>query len=118
MPLRVMLVWVCGWVGQFTEHRKVEEIEGVLLSSRPEKMISPITTHDEAANGQDGLPYGARGGGTESAFGLVWFGLAGAGKLRIFSEMGNHLQLIGLAAFMYFRPGVPMVFMVRDRGPR
>ncbi|MBN2713134.1 MAG: alpha amylase C-terminal domain-containing protein [Planctomycetes bacterium] len=65
------------------EQRKIEEIEHIMLSPFEERFVNAMNTHDECANG----------------------------KRRLVTELGNHLQLIGLAAFCWFRPGAPMIFM-------
>ncbi|MFW5857725.1 MAG: alpha amylase C-terminal domain-containing protein [Planctomycetota bacterium] len=66
-----------------TEERRIEEIESILLGHAPEVFVNAMNTHDECANG----------------------------KLRLVTELGSHLQLIGLAALCWFRPGAPMIFM-------
>jgi 1,4-alpha-glucan branching enzyme len=71
-----------------TEERRIEEIESLMLSQHEEKFINAMNTHDECANGRQ----------------------------RIITELGNHLQLIGLAAFCWFRPGAPMIFMGDEFG--
>ncbi len=63
-------------------HRKIEHIEIILQNPHEEEYVNPINTHDECANG----------------------------KTRLITELGSHLQLIGLAALNWFRPGAPMLF--------
>lgn len=66
-----------------TEERKIEEIECLMLKHTPETFINAMNTHDECANGRE----------------------------RLITELKNHIQLIGLAAFCWMRPGAPMIFM-------
>ncbi|MBN1256378.1 MAG: glycogen-branching protein, partial [Planctomycetes bacterium] len=66
-----------------TEERRIEEIESILLEHQEEVLVNAMNTHDECANG----------------------------RLRLITELGNHIQLIGLAALCWFRPGAPMIFM-------
>lgn len=64
------------------EHRKIEHIEIIIHSPSREKFVNPMNTHDECANG----------------------------KTRLITELKSHVQLIGLAALCWFRPGAPMIF--------
>jgi 1,4-alpha-glucan branching enzyme len=66
-----------------TDERHVEEIESIMLAHHPERFINAMNTHDECANG----------------------------RTRLITELGSHIQLIGLAAMCWFRPGAPMIFM-------
>ncbi|MFH0911246.1 MAG: alpha amylase C-terminal domain-containing protein [Planctomycetota bacterium] len=66
-----------------TESRRIEEIEPILLAPKDETFVNAMNTHDECANG----------------------------KTRLITEIKNHVQLIGLAALTWFRPGAPMLFM-------
>ncbi len=65
------------------EQRDIQEIESILLEPTPECFVNAMNTHDECANG----------------------------KTRLITELGNHVQMIGLAAMCWLRPGVPMIFM-------
>jgi len=64
------------------EHRKIEHIEIILYRPHEERFVNPMNTHDECANG----------------------------RVRLITELHNHIQLIGLAALCWFRPGAPMIF--------
>jgi 1,4-alpha-glucan branching enzyme len=66
-----------------TEERRIEEIESIMLGHAPERFVNAMNTHDECANGRS----------------------------RLITELGSHIQLIGLAALCWCRPGAPMIFM-------
>ncbi len=70
------------------ENRLIEHIEILIHNKSPEKMINAMNTHDECANG----------------------------KIRLITELGNHIPLIGLAALCWFRPGAPMIFQGDEFG--
>ncbi len=66
-----------------TKEKRIDVIEDLMTAQHPEKFVNAMNTHDECANG----------------------------KTRLITELGNHIQLIGLAALCWFRPGAPMIFM-------
>ncbi len=70
------------------ESRRIEEIEKIMLTKAPETFVNAMNTHDECANG----------------------------KTRLITELNSHVQLIGLAAFCWFKPGAPMIFMGDELG--
>ncbi len=70
------------------EHRLIEHIEILIHNNSQEKMVNAMNTHDECANG----------------------------KVRLITELGNHIPLIGLAALCWFRPGAPMIFQGDEFG--
>ncbi|MGK7959178.1 alpha-amylase family glycosyl hydrolase [Crocosphaera sp.] len=70
------------------EHRLIEHIEILIHNNSAEKMVNAMNTHDECANG----------------------------KVRLITELGNHIPLIGLAALCWFRPGAPMIFQGDEFG--
>ncbi|MGA1867234.1 MAG: alpha-amylase family glycosyl hydrolase [bacterium] len=71
-----------------TEHRDIQHIESIMIRSSEEKYVNALNTHDECANG----------------------------KQRLITELGSHIQLIGLAALCWFCPGAPMIFMGDEFG--
>jgi 1,4-alpha-glucan branching enzyme len=71
-----------------TEYRKIEHVEMIIHNKSEEKFVNAMNTHDECANG----------------------------KVRLITELGNHVQLIGLAALCWFRAGAPMIFMGDEFG--
>ena len=71
-----------------TEYRKIEHVEMIIHNHSPEKFINAMNTHDECANG----------------------------KVRLITELGNHIPLVGLAALCWFRAGAPMIFMGDEIG--
>ncbi len=70
------------------EHRRIEHIEIILYRPSEELLVNPMNTHDECANG----------------------------RVRLITELGSHIQLIGLAALCWFRPGAPMIFQGDECG--
>lgn len=65
------------------KEKRIDVIEQIMTRQHPEKFVNAMNTHDECANG----------------------------KTRLITELGNHIQLVGLAALCWFRPGAPMIFM-------
>lgn len=63
--------------------KRIDVIEKLMTRHGEEKFVNAMNTHDECANG----------------------------KTRLITELRNHVQLIGLAALCWFRPGAPMLFM-------
>ena len=68
--------------------RKIEHIEIILHNNSQERFINAMNTHDECANG----------------------------KVRLITELGSHVPLIGLAALCWFRAGAPMIFQGDEFG--
>lgn len=66
-----------------THEKRIDVIEKIICGDHDERFVNAMNTHDECANG----------------------------KTRLITELGNHVQLIGLAALCWFRPGAPMIFM-------
>ncbi|HEY3320996.1 MAG TPA: alpha-amylase family glycosyl hydrolase [Planctomycetota bacterium] len=71
-----------------TEQRKIEHVEMIIHNNSQERFVNAMNTHDECANG----------------------------RTRLITELGNHVQLIGLAALCWFRAGAPMIFMGDEFG--
>ncbi|MGA1823386.1 MAG: alpha-amylase family glycosyl hydrolase [bacterium] len=71
-----------------TEQRMIQHFESIMIQKSEEKYVNALNTHDECANG----------------------------KQRLITEIGNHIQLIGLAALCWFCPGAPMIFMGDEFG--
>ncbi len=65
------------------KEKRIDVIEKLMTRAHPERFVNAMNTHDECANG----------------------------KTRLITELKNHIQLIGLAALCWFRPGAPMLFM-------
>lgn len=65
------------------KEKRIEVIEKLMTRHSDEKFVNAMNTHDECANG----------------------------KTRLITELRSHVQLIGLAALCWFRPGAPMLFM-------
>jgi len=76
------------YLGMPVEQRRIEVIESILLGSSEELYVNPMNTHDECANG----------------------------RVRLVTELGSHLQIVGLAALCWFRPGAPMLFQGDEFG--
>lgn len=70
------------------EERKIEHVEIIIHNNSPERFINAMNTHDECANG----------------------------KVRLITELGSHIPLIGLAALCWFRAGAPMIFQGDEFG--
>lgn len=70
------------------EHRKIEHIEMLLHTGSAERFVNAMNTHDECANG----------------------------KVRLITELGSHIPLVGLAALCWFRAGAPMIFQGDEFG--
>ena len=70
------------------EQRKIEHVEIIIHNNSPERFVNAMNTHDECANG----------------------------KLRLITELGSHIPLVGLAALCWFRAGAPMIFQGDEFG--
>lgn len=71
-----------------SKERSIQTMETLMLKKGKEKFVNALNTHDECANG----------------------------KQRLITELGNHIQLIGLAALCWFCSGAPMIFMGDEFG--
>lgn len=68
--------------------RKIEHVEIIIHNNSEERFVNAMNTHDECANG----------------------------KVRLITELGSHVPLIGLAALCWFRAGAPMIFQGDEFG--